>query len=141
MFLADLPAAGPCDRLEEVVGNPKLKQAIGHQHVARAPAVVLADTDLLMADTDHSVAGDPPRNPLLAIALLTPQLPLAAPSGLESTRWGGVAQRLVRPLRVVVAHPLIECLLSCLQIPEHLPGVELEAEAAVEALDLARGGR
>jgi hypothetical protein len=32
-------------------------------------------------------------------------------------------------------------ILGCFQGLEHLPGVELDAEGAVEALDLARGGR
>src|SRR5437899_2278251 len=52
-----------------------------------------------------------------------------------------VAECLMWSLRVVVGHPLIERLLCRLQIPEHLPGVELDSEGAVEALDLAGGGR
>src|SRR5207253_11101469 len=55
--------------------------------------------------------------------------------------WSRVLERLVRTLSVVVGHPLIESLLRCLQVSEHLPGVELDAQAAVETLDLARRGR
>src|SRR5690349_11995121 len=59
----------------------------------------------------------------------------------EAARRGEVARRLVRPLCVVVAHPLIQRLLCRLQVVEYLPGVELDAQGAVEALDLARRGR
>src|SRR2546423_5222195 len=52
-----------------------------------------------------------------------------------------ILEGLVRTLRVVVADPLIQSLLRHLQIPEHLPRVELDPEGAVKALDLARGGR
>jgi len=60
---------------------------------------------------------------------------------VEAALRGGVGQRLVRTLRVVVANPLVQCLLCGLEVAEHLPGVELDSQGFVEALDLAGGGR
>ena len=115
MLLADLTFAGPCDRLQEFVAHPELKQAIRHEHVAGAGAVVLAHADMLRIDADDAVASDSARNPLLAVALRTAQLAqLTADFGMKSTLWGEVGQRLVRTLRVVVGDPFIERLLGCL---------------------------
>src|SRR6476646_5159025 len=142
MLLADLPATCPGDRLQELIAHPELKEAVRHENVAGAAAEVLADADLLRVDADEAVASHQARDPLLTVALRTAQLPLlVADLGLKSTLWGDVGQRLVRTLRVVVGNPLIERLLGRLQVPEDLPGVELDAETAVEALDLAGGGR
>src|SRR5712691_7431744 len=103
---------------------------------------MLAHTYLLVADADDAVAGHLSTDPLLPVALRMSQLmPEIWVARAEAALWSEVAQRLVWTLRVVVAHPLIEPLLGCLQVAEHLPGVELGAEAAVEALDLAGGGR
>src|SRR5260370_35995041 len=55
----------------------------------------------------------------------------------KATFGGSIRERLMRTLSVVVGHPLIQGLLGCLQVPEHLPGVELHPEGAVKALDLA----
>ena len=128
MFLADVALAGPGDCLEQLVPNPELKQPVRHQDVALAAAVVLAHADVLPVDADDAVARDTSRNPLLTVALRAshelPTLVLA----VEPAHRRHIAQRLVRPLRVVVAHPLIESFLCRLQIPEHLTGVELVAE-------------
>jgi hypothetical protein len=48
-----------------------------------------------------------------------------------------VAQGLVRARPVVVVDPLIQGCLRCFERPEHLGGVELGAQRAVEPLDLA----
>src|SRR5713226_1156609 len=128
--------------LEKLVAHPELKQAVGHQHVASAAAVVLAHADLLVTDAHETIAGHPPADPLLAVAFrMSLLMPDFCSARAEAALRREVAQRLVRPLRVVVGHPLIECRLGCLHGLEHLPGVELDAEGAVEALDLARGGR
>lgn len=103
---------------------------------------MLADADVLGIDAHDSVGRDSSRDPLLTAALGMSQLmPDLSLGRAESTLGRQVAHRLVRTLGVVVAHPLIERFLCRLQIPEDLPGVELDSEAAMKALDLARGGR
>ena len=47
----------------------------------------------------------------------------------------------MRTLPVVVVNPFIQRLLCCLQVAEHLPGVELDSKRLVKALDLPGGGR
>src|SRR5579864_292995 len=128
MQFADVASACSHDRLEQLVADPELKQAVGHQHVAGAAAKVLAHTDLLIADAHDSVAGHPPANPLLAVALRMSQLmPDFSVARAEPALRRDVAQGLMWSLRVVVAHPLIQRLLCRLQIPEHLPGVEFDS--------------
>src|SRR5438105_11699418 len=142
MQFADVAGARSHDRLEQLVADPELKHGVGHQHVAGAAAIVLANADLLITDAHDSVAGHPPADPLLAVSLRMSQLmPDFSVARAEPAFRRAVAQRLMWSLRVVVGHPLIERLLCRLQIPEHLPGVELDSEGAVEALDLAGGGR
>jgi hypothetical protein len=46
----------------------------------------------------------------------------------------------VRPGAVVIVHPLVKSLLRDLQSAKHPAGVELDAQGAVETLDLARRG-
>src|SRR5439155_764655 len=139
---ANRAAAGASHGLEQLVTHPELKQAVGHQHVTGAAGVVPAHAHLLVADAHHTVAGHLPADPLLSVALWMSQLmPAFFSARAEAALGGEVAQSLVRPLRVVVGHPLIESLLGCLQGLEHLPGVELDSKRLVEALDLARGGR
>src|SRR5713101_9522183 len=59
----------------------------------------------------------------------------------EAALWRGIGQRLVRTLRVVVANPFVQRLLCCLEVAEHLPGVELDSKRLVKALDLPGRGR
>src|SRR3954468_2639478 len=143
MLLADLTAGRrPSDRPEQFVADPELKQTAGDQDVAGAPAVVLAHTDVLRVDADNAVARHAPRDPLLAVALRrSSQLPGVVLATAKPALRGCILERLVRTLSVVVGHPLIEGLLCCLQGLEHLPGVELDTEGAVEALDLSGRGR
>src|SRR5216683_4940867 len=142
MQFANCAVACASHRLKQLATDPELKQAVGHEHVTGAAGVVPPHAHLLVVDADDSVAGHLPADPLLSVALGMSQLmPDRFIAGAEAALGREVAQRLVRPLRVVVGHPLIECLLGCLQGLEDLPGVELDSEGAVEALDLARGGR
>src|SRR5579859_5157557 len=143
MLLANLSSGcGPSDGPEEVVTDPELKQPFGDQDVAGVAAVVLAHADVLGVDTHDAVGRDSTGDPLLSIALRrSSELTRTVLAGSKPALWSRVGKRLVGTLRVVVAHPLIESLLGGLQVPKHLPGFELGTEGAVEALDLARGGR
>src|ERR1700736_719774 len=138
MQLADLPVAGPNHGLEKLVAHPKLKQAVRPKYVAGAATEVFADADLLVTDAHQSVASHPSANPLLAVALgpRSQSVLRLVVAGVEAALRGGVRQRLVRTLRVVVVNPFVQRLLCCLQVAEHLPGVELDSEGLVKALDL-----
>jgi hypothetical protein len=95
----------------------------------------------LVANTDQAIAGHRPRHPLFTVALW-PSLELSPDSAsIEPAVRCGVGERLVWTLRVVEGHPLIQRLLCCLQIPEYLPRVELDAKRAVKALNLPSPGR
>src|ERR1700730_8473752 len=69
VLLADFTTPGTGDGLEEFVADPELEHAVAHEHVAGAAAVVLAHADLLPADRDQAVGGDPAGDPLLARSL------------------------------------------------------------------------
>src|ERR1700730_8023391 len=143
MQLADIPLAGPNHGLEQLIADPELKQAIGHEHIAGAATEVFAYADLLVTDAHESIASHPSADPLLTIALgpRSQSMPRLVVAGVEAAVRGGVGQRLVRTLRVVVVNPFVQRLLCCLQVAEHLPGVELDSEGLVKALDLAGGAR
>ena len=143
MLLADLTSwRGPSHRPEQLIADPELKQPCGDQDVAGAAAEVLADADVLRVDAHDAVGCHSARDPVLSIALgrwrKLARAVLTTPKPALRSR---VLERLVRPLSVVVAHPLIQRLLCCLQISEHLPRVELDSEATVKAFDLAGSGR
>src|SRR6202171_3307807 len=143
MQFADLALTGPNHGLEQLVANPELKQAVGHEYIAGAATEVFADADLLVTDAHESIASYPSADPLLTVALGTRSQSVLrlVVAGVEAALRGGVGQRLVRTLRVVVVDPFVQRLLCCLQVAEHLPGVALDSEGLVEALDLAGGGR
>src|SRR5690349_19696080 len=109
MLLADLPGFGSRHRLEQLVADPELKQPVGNEDVASAATVVLAHADVLRVHADDSVWRHAAGDPLLATALLMshlmPDLPVVS---AESAFRGGILQGLVRTLRVVVGHPLIQ---------------------------------
>src|SRR5437868_9102843 len=50
---------GPRDRPEQVIADPELKQPVGHQDVASAASIVLADTDVLRVDAHDAVRRHP----------------------------------------------------------------------------------
>src|SRR5260370_7151080 len=143
MQLADIALAGPNHGLEQLVADPELKQAVRHEHIAGAATKVFADADLLVTDAHESIASHPSADPLLTVALgpRSQSVLRLVVAGVEAALRGGVDQRLVRTLRVVVANPFVQCLLCCLQVAEHLPGVELDSKRLVETLDLPSGGR
>src|SRR3989442_731968 len=143
MLLADLTSwRGPSHRPEQLIADPELKQPLGDQDVAGAAAVVLADADVLGVDAHDAVGCHSARNPLLAVALRrSRERAWVVLTALKPALGRRILERLVRTLSVVVGHPLIESLLCRLQIPEHLPGVELHPEGAVKALDLPGGRR
>ena len=143
MQLADIPLAGPNHGLEQLVADPELEQPVGHEHIAGAATEVFADADLLVTDAHESIASHPSADPLLTVALgpRSQSVLRLVVAGVEAALRGGVDQRLVRTLRVVVVNPFVQRLLCCLQVAEHLPGVELDSEGLVKALDLPRGGR
>src|SRR6202011_3573270 len=139
---------GPCPccsdhGLEQFVADPELKQAVRHEHIAGAATEVFAYADLLVTDAHKSVASHPSADPLLTVALgpRSQSVLRLVVAGVEAALRGGVGQRLVRTLHVVVVNPFVQRLLCCLQVAEHLPGVELDAEGLVKALDLPGGGR
>src|SRR4051794_39342666 len=113
VFLTDLAVAGPGDGLGELVANPELHELVGDQHVAARAGVVLADADLLVVDADDTVAGAPPRHPLLAGALRCTLLrhPSGPGRGGEPACWGLVTDRAVLAFAVVLLHPLVQRLL------------------------------
>src|SRR2546430_16995260 len=107
MFLADLALAGPGDCLEQLVSDPELKQPVRDQDVALAAAVVLAHADVLPVDAVDAIARPSSGHPLLTVALWTSgQLPTLV-AAVEPACGRHIAQRLVRPLRAVGAHPPI----------------------------------
>src|SRR5437667_239831 len=59
---------------------------------------------------------------------------------LTPARRRGIAQGLVGTLVLVVDRPFVQRLLGQPEGAEHPPRVELQAQGAVEALDLAGGG-
>src|ERR1700736_5949069 len=139
---------GPCPccsdhGLEQFVVDPELKQAVRHEHIAGAATEVFAYADLLVTAPHKSVASHPSADPLLTVALgpRSQSVRRLVVAGVEAALRGGVGQRLMRTLRGVVVNPFVQRLLCCLQVAEHLPGVELDSEGLVEALDLAGGGR
>jgi hypothetical protein len=138
--LTSFACSGDC--LQEFVADPELQYAVGDQDVAGAAGIMLADADLLVTDTDDAVAADLSADPLLAVALGSLGKAMDVLLGLVETNGGClVTQRLVGSGVVVVAHPLVESRLGDLQGAEHPGGVELNAQGAVEALNLAcRGG-
>src|ERR1700674_148952 len=137
MQLADIPIAGPNHRFEQLAADPELKQAVGHEHVAGAATEVFAHADLLVADAHESIASHPSADPLLTVALgpRSQSVPRLVVAGVEAALRGSVGHRLMRTLRVVVVNPFVQRLLCCLQVAEHLPGVELDSEGLVKALD------
>src|ERR1700674_4137843 len=137
MQFADIPFAGPDHGLEQLVADPELKQAVGHEHIAGAATEVFAYADLLVTDADESIASHPSADPLLTIALgpRSQSMLRLVVAGVEAALRGGVGQRLVRTLRVVVVNPFIQRLLCCLQVAEHLPGVQLDLEGVEKRLD------
>src|SRR5260370_35766543 len=136
MQLADIPLAGPNHGLEQLVADPELKQAARHEHIAGAAPEVFADADLLVTDAYESIASHPSADPLLPVALgpRSQSVPRLVGAAVEAALRGGVDQRLVRTLRVVVV-------LCCLQVAEHLPVVELASEDVRKASDLPCVGR
>src|SRR2546427_3136023 len=109
MQFADSAFARSSHRLEQLVAHPELKQAVRREHIAGAAAEVFAHADLLVTDAHESIASHPAADPLLTVALGArgqTMLGLAV-AGAEAALRRGVGQRLVWPLRVVVAHPLI----------------------------------
>src|ERR1700687_4399999 len=143
MQFADSTFARSSHRLEQLVAHPELKQAVRHEHIAGAATEVFAYADLLVTDAHESIASHPSADPLLTIALgpRSQSMPRLVAAGVEAALRGGVGQRLVRTLRVVVVNPFVQRLLCCLQVTEHLPGVELDSEGLVKALDLPGRGR
>src|SRR5712692_6669343 len=143
MQFADSAFARSSHRLEQLVADPELKQAVRHEHIAGAATELFAYADLLVTDAHESIASHPSADPLLAVALgpRSQSMLRLVVAGVKAALRGSVGQRLVRTLRVVVVNPFVQRLLCCLQGLEHLPGVELDSEGLVEALDLARRGR
>src|SRR5260370_9707678 len=128
MQFADSAFARSNHRLEQLVAHPELKQAVRHKHIAGAATEVFAHADLLVTDAHESIASHPAADPLLTVALgpRCPWIRRWSAGGAETAIGRDIAQRLVRTLRVVVGHPLVQRLLCCLQIPECLSGVELD---------------
>src|ERR1700687_3474507 len=143
MQFADSTFARSSHRLEQLVAHPELKQAVRHEHIAGAATEVFAYADLLVTDAHESIASHLSADPLLTVALgpRSQSVLRLVVAGVEAALRGGVGQRLLRTLRVVVVNPFIQRLLCCLQGLEHLPGVELGSKRLVEALDLPGGGR
>src|SRR3982074_2939348 len=109
MQFADSAFACSSDRLEQLVAHPELKQAVRHEHIAGAATEVFADANLLVTDAHESIASYPPAAPLLTRApgpRSQSGLRLVV-AGVEAALRGGVGQRLVRTLCVVVVNPFI----------------------------------
>jgi hypothetical protein len=80
---------------------------------------VLADADLLVADTDDAVAGHAPGDPLLAGGVRTwSRCPWTGAAHAEPAGRGGVAESLVGPFVVVVGDPLVQRRLGDLEAGE-----------------------
>src|SRR4030081_3967317 len=130
MEFANISLAGPNHGLEQLVAYPELKQAVRHEHIAGTATEVFAYADLLVTDAHESIASHPSADPLLTIAFgpRSQSMLRLVVAGVEAALRGGVGQRLVRTLRVVVANPFVQRLLCCLLVAAHLPGVELDSE-------------
>ena len=101
MQFADVALAGSYHRLEQLVADPELKQAVRHEDIAGAAAEVFAHADLLVTDAHDSVASHPPADPLLTVALGTRSQPMLrlAIAHLEAALRRGIGQCLMRTLR------------------------------------------
>src|SRR5258705_7026509 len=116
MLLANLTSwRGPSHRPEQLTADPKLKQPLGDEDVAGAAAEVLTNADVLRVDAHDAIGCHPARDPVLAVALgrwrKLARVVLATPKPALRSR---VLECLVRPLSVVVGHPLIERFLGSL---------------------------
>src|SRR5260370_20891033 len=116
MQFADSAFARSSHRLEQLVADPELKQAVRHEHIAGAAAEVFAYADLLVTDAHESIASHPSADPLLTIALGPPSQSMLrlVVAGVEAALLRGVAQCLMRTLRVVGVNAFVQRLLCCL---------------------------
>jgi hypothetical protein len=112
-LLADLTSGGTDEGLDQVVAGPHLEQPVGDVHVDDLAAVVLADAERLPGHRDDAVAGDPASDPVVTAAPLGQRGQIQGGAGVggpggEPLRRRAAAERLMRPVGVVLGDPAVD---------------------------------
>lgn len=145
-LLADLARGEPLDGFDQLGAVPDLEGGLADAHVDHPPRAALADGELLSGDGDDAVDVHGARDPGRAGSILAPadglgEERLARAAHQEPGDGRDVADRRVRPVRVVAGDEDVDLVLGGAEGGEDPSGEELLAQRAVEALDLAgRGG-